>query len=70
MVNNKFIGYTEYGDVFSLYTQVGNTAITNGSVSYQNLAANPSTPKKGDTYYNSTTDKLTCWNGATWNNLF
>lgn len=68
-VNNKFLGYAETGDAFSVQTQA-NTAITNGSVSYQNLAAAPSTPKAGDVYYNSTTNKLQAWNGTIWNDLF
>jgi hypothetical protein len=70
MVNNKFIGYIEYGDPFSLYTQVGNTAVTNGSASFQNLDADPSNPKKGDVYFNSTANILYCWNGTSWNALF
>jgi hypothetical protein len=70
MVNNKFIGYTEYGDPYSLYTKIGNTAVTNGSASFQNLTAAPSNPKEGDIYYDSTTHKPYCWNGTSWNALF
>jgi hypothetical protein len=30
----------------------------------------PSTPSAGDTYYDSGTNKLRCYNGSTWNDLF
>jgi hypothetical protein len=68
-VNNKFLGYAETGDAFSVQTYV-DTAITNGSVSYRNLTGAPLTPKAGDVYYNSTTNKLQAWNGTIWNDLF
>jgi hypothetical protein len=68
-VNNKFLGYAETGNVFSVQTYV-DTAITNGSVSYRNLTGAPSSPKSGDVYYNSTTNKLQAWNGTIWNDLF
>lgn len=31
-----------------------------------NLASAPSTPKEGQTYYNTATKKAYCWNGSTW----
>lgn len=30
----------------------------------------PSSPQAGDVYYDSGTNKLRCWNGTTWNDLF
>lgn len=30
----------------------------------------PATPKAGDVYYSSSTNKLRCYNGTIWNDLF
>ena len=33
-------------------------------------SAEPSSGTAGDIYYDSTSNKLRCYNGSTWNNLF
>jgi hypothetical protein len=42
----------------------------NGQVRFVPLAADPASPESGDVYYNSTSNKLKCYNGTTWNDLF
>jgi hypothetical protein len=34
------------------------------------MASAPASPLAGDVYYDSGTNKLRCWNGSTWNDLF
>jgi hypothetical protein len=41
-----------------------------GQVRFVPLAADPTSPEAGDVYYNSTTNKLRCYNGSIWNDLF
>jgi hypothetical protein len=41
-----------------------------GQVRFVPLAADPSGAESGDVYYNSTSNKLKCYNGTTWNDLF
>jgi hypothetical protein len=41
-----------------------------GAVNFVPLAADPSPAASGDVYYNSSTNKLRCYNGTTWNDLF
>jgi hypothetical protein len=41
-----------------------------GQVRFVPLAADPSGAEAGDVYYNSTSNKLKCYNGTTWNDLF
>jgi len=41
-----------------------------GQVRFVPLAADPSGAEAGDVYYNSTSNKLKCYNGSTWNDLF
>jgi len=41
-----------------------------GSVVYIPLASAPSSPTAGEVYYDSGTNKLRCYNGTTWNDLF
>jgi hypothetical protein len=44
---------------------------TGGQVRYVPLSAAPTTNvEAGDVYYDSTTNKLRCYNGTTWNDLF
>jgi hypothetical protein len=43
---------------------------TQGQVRFVPLAADPASPQAGDVYYNSTTNKLRCYNGSIWNDLF
>jgi hypothetical protein len=42
----------------------------NGQARFVPLAADPASPEAGDVYYNSTSNKLKCYNGTTWNDLF
>jgi hypothetical protein len=41
-----------------------------GQVRFVPLAAAPASPQAGDVYYDSTTNKLRCYNGTIWNDLF
>jgi len=41
-----------------------------GQVRFVPLAADPSGAESGDVYYNSTSNKLKCYNGTSWNDLF
>ena len=45
-------------------------AKANGQVRFVPLAAAPLGAEAGDVYYDSTTNKLRCYNGTTWNDLF
>jgi hypothetical protein len=69
--NPLAIGTTSTG-VVALFTN--NTerlrVKTNGQVRFIPLAAAPGSPEAGDVYYDSTTNKLRCYNGTTWNDLF
>jgi hypothetical protein len=42
----------------------------NGAVNFVPLASDPAGSVAGDVYYNSTTNKLRCYNGTIWNDLF
>jgi len=42
----------------------------NGQLRFVPLAADPAGAEAGDVYYNSTSNKLKCYNGTTWNDLF
>lgn len=46
------------------------SAKANGQVRFIPLAADPAGAEAGDVYYNSTSNKLKCYNGTTWNDLF
>lgn len=37
---------------------------------FERLAAAPSTPDEGQSYYDLTLHKARCWNGTAWNDLF
>jgi hypothetical protein len=41
-----------------------------GQVRFFPLAADPAGAEAGDVYYNSSSNKLKCYNGSTWNDLF
>ncbi len=41
-----------------------------GAVNFVPLAADPTPAAAGDVYYNSGTNKLRCYNGTSWNDLF
>jgi hypothetical protein len=41
-----------------------------GQTRFVPLAADPSGAEAGDVYYNSVSNKLKCYNGTTWNDLF
>ena len=42
----------------------------NGQLRFVPLAADPAGAEAGDVYYNSISNKLKCYNGTTWNDLF
>ena len=42
---------------------------SNGSVRYIPMAT-PASAEAGDVYYDSSTNKLRCYNGTSWNDLF
>ena len=54
--------------------QGGKMTIAASTTSYASLnipsGTAPTTPAKGDIYYDSSTDKLKCYNGTSWNDLF
>lgn len=39
------------------------------NVTIQNLASDPSSPVKGQVYFNTTTNKFRCYNGSTWDEM-
>lgn len=41
-----------------------------GAINFVPLNADPSPAAKGDVYFNGSTNKLRCYNGTTWNDLF
>jgi hypothetical protein len=41
-----------------------------GQLRFVPLASDPGSAEAGDVYYNSTTNKLRCYNGTAWNDLF
>jgi hypothetical protein len=49
--------------------QVTGTSKLSGKVNFTPMAT-PGTPAAGDVYYDSTTNKLRCYNGTIWNDLF
>jgi hypothetical protein len=70
--------------VSDIYNSVGNLTLSTGGgggtervrvkntgqLRFVPLAADPSGAEAGDVYYNSTDNKLKCYNGTTWNDLF
>jgi len=42
----------------------------NGDTQFVGLASAPTPQGAGSVYYDTTTNKLRCWNGSTWNDLF
>jgi hypothetical protein len=69
--NPLAIGTTSTG-VVALFTNTTERLRVkgNGQVRFVPLAAAPGSPEAGDVYYDSTTNKLRCYNGTTWNDLF
>jgi hypothetical protein len=66
-----------YNSVGSLTLSTGGSGGTErvrikatGQVRFVPLAADPAGAEAGDVYYNSTSNKLKCYNGTTWNDLF
>jgi hypothetical protein len=43
---------------------------TSGGIRYVPLSSAPDSPEAGEVYYDSSLNKLRCYNGSTWNNLF
>ncbi len=61
------------GDATSANASIADAKMTlksTGQVRFVPLAADPSGAEAGDVYYNSTSNKLKCYNGTTWNDLF
>lgn len=46
------------------------TITDQGGFQFIGLASAPATPAAGMVYYDTGTNKLRCWNGSTWNDLF
>jgi hypothetical protein len=69
--NPLAIGTTSTG-VVALFTNTTERlrVKANGQVRFVPLAAAPGSPEAGDVYYDSTTNKLRCYNGTIWNDLF
>jgi hypothetical protein len=44
--------------------------IRRGAINFQPKAAAPASPAEGDVYYDSVLQKLRCYNGTIWNDLF
>ena len=68
-VNNVRIEATNTLDLISSST-VRATVKQNGQVNFVPLGAAPSGAAAGDVYYDSSTNKLRCYNGTSWNDLF
>jgi len=68
-VNNVRIEATNTLDLISSST-VRATVKQNGQVNFAPLGAAPSGAAAGDVYYDSSTNKLRCYNGTSWNDLF
>lgn len=71
--NEIVIGFNAEGNGSNTVT-LGATTITNtylrGAIRLTPLAIAPASPTAGTIYYDSITNKLRCWNGTTWNDLF
>jgi hypothetical protein len=48
----------------------GPVTIEGAGVVFPRLTADPGSPVEGQTYMNTTTHKLRCWDGSAWQNLF
>jgi hypothetical protein len=44
--------------------------VRRGAINFQPKAAAPASPAEGDVYYDSVLQKLRCYNGTIWNDLF
>jgi|LakMenEpi03Aug12_release.lakeMendotaPanAssembly.Ray.scaffolds.fasta_scaffold81284_8 hypothetical protein len=70
-VNNFSINNRESGSVSIGTTNTQRMIVkTDGQVRFVPLAADPGGAEAGDVYYNSSSNKLKCYNGSTWNDLF
>jgi hypothetical protein len=45
-------------------------SVGDGFVHFQPVSGAPASPRAGMTYYDSSTNKLRCYNGTSWNDLF
>jgi hypothetical protein len=68
-INSEISTTGSYPLLFSTNAIIRLTIKTNGSINYQPMAT-PSSPSAGDVYYDSTSNKLRCYNGTSWNDLF
>lgn len=71
--NNSQLGFfRSAAHEFSVATQ-GTSRVTfrkNGCLNFNPLSADPSSPIKGDAYFNSTTNKLRVYDGTVWNDCW
>lgn len=64
------LGNTMSSVVINTGTTARLTVKSTGQLNFTGLAADPAGAAAGDVYYNSSTNKLRCYNGTTWNDLF
>lgn len=48
----------------------GKVIVTAQGLVFPSLAADPAAPTAGQTYFNNVSNKLRCWDGSAWNNLW
>lgn len=58
------------GDTASVVTADRQLRVRKGAVNFEPKVSAIATPVAGDVYYDSGTNKLRCWNGTSWNDLF
>lgn len=58
------------GDTASVVTTDRQLRVRKGAVNFEPKVSAIATPVAGDVYYDSGTNKLRCWNGTSWNDLF
>lgn len=66
----RFFADIDAGAVLNQHTTARQFRIRPGRVNFEPKAAAPASPSAGDVYYDSPTNKLKCWNGTSWNDLF
>lgn len=69
-IDINFYSDLQSGAVLNLNTSARQFRIRQGCVNFVPKAAAPASPSAGDVYYDSPTNKLKCWNGTSWNDLF
>lgn len=69
-IDINFYSDVDSGAVLNLNTSARQFRIRPGRVNFEPKAAAPASPSAGDVYYDNGTNKLRCWNGTSWNDLF